>query len=271
MPAHNFGELFSFSTWTTLIIWLTGDINAVVTQSNENMTKFGVQAWPLGSCQEVKDNNSHEKLLLSLSYLIKPEISIFLPGLKDKPIIFSPVVRFVVEGFLQAEILHWLHGAWEVDREHLCSSRQTAPSVTNTSRRLWADELYWWEVPDAGRGKGLQEFTIAEHGPPIGIVLGLLGFGGVCWLSCLVQLQGELKGRRSSSCIKCFSAEQSTQIKQWKWGPCLTELFARMRWMWCSTCPKHWKTPLVEPLSFSLLVCRFSILIFLLLFCLFVI
>lgn len=54
MSAHNLGELFFFFIWTTLIIWLAGDINAEVTQKNENMTKVRVQAWPLGSCHEVK-------------------------------------------------------------------------------------------------------------------------------------------------------------------------------------------------------------------------
>lgn len=54
MSAHNIGELFSFFIWATLIIWLAGDINAVVTQKNENMTKVRVQAQPLGSCHKVK-------------------------------------------------------------------------------------------------------------------------------------------------------------------------------------------------------------------------
>lgn len=83
-----------------------------------------------------KDNDSHEKLLLSLSYLIKLEISIFLPVLRVKPIVFSPVISFVLQSFPQAEILHWLCGACEADRERLFSLRQTAPSVSNISRRL---------------------------------------------------------------------------------------------------------------------------------------
>lgn len=54
MSAHNFGQLFSFLVSTTMIIWLAGDINVVMTQKNENMTKVRVQAWFLGSCHEVK-------------------------------------------------------------------------------------------------------------------------------------------------------------------------------------------------------------------------
>lgn len=37
MPAHNFGEVLSFFISITLIIWMAGDINAVVIQNTEHV------------------------------------------------------------------------------------------------------------------------------------------------------------------------------------------------------------------------------------------